>query len=130
VDAIAAVVRQMPIEARFAAWPTYNHPLLLNGRKVVMGYPGHLWTQGFDKYGETNELLTKFMQGAANWRDLARTLNVRYVFWGREEKANYSSSSRPWEKTTALAASGAWGAIYDLEKAALPGQTPPPAPTQ
>jgi hypothetical protein len=130
VDAIAAVVRQMPIEARFAAWPTYNHPLLLNGRKVVMGYPGHLWTQGFDKYGETNELLTKFMQGAANWRDLARTLNVRYVFWGREEKANYSSSSRPWEKTTALAASGAWGAIYDLEKAALPGQAPPPAATQ
>ena len=130
VDAIAAVVRQMPIEARFAAWPTYNHPLLLDGRKVVMGYPGHLWTQGFDKYGETNELLTKFMQGAANWRDLARTLNVRYVFWGREEKANYSSSSRPWEKTSALAASGAWGAIYDLEKAALPGQTPPPAPTQ
>jgi hypothetical protein len=130
VDAIAAVVRQMPIEARFAAWPTYNHPLLLNGRKVVMGYPGHLWTQGFDKYGETNELLTKFMQGAANWRDLARTLNVRYVFWGREEKANYSTSSRPWEKTTALAASGTWGAIYDLEKAALSGQTPPPATTQ
>jgi hypothetical protein len=126
VDAIGAAVREMPIEARFAAWPTYNHPLLLNGRKVVMGYPGHLWTQGFDDYGKTNEVLTKFMQGASNWRDLARTLNVRYVFWGREEKANYSSSSRPWEKTTALAASGTWGAIYDLEKAALPGQTAAP----
>ena len=130
VDAIAEAVRKMPIEARFAAWPTYNHPLLLNGRKVVMGYPGHLWTQGFDDYGKTNEVLTKFMQGAPNWRDLARTLNVRYVFWGREEKANYSSSSRPWEKTTALAASGTWGAIYDLEKAALPGQTAAPTTTQ
>ena len=125
VDAIAEAVRKMPIEARFAAWPTYNHPLLLNGRKVVMGYPGHLWTQGFDDYGKTNEVLTKFMQGAPNWRDLARTLNVRYVFWGREEKANYSSSSRPWEKTTALAASGTWGAIYDLEKPRSPGQATP-----
>ena len=130
LDAIGAAVRKMPIEARFAAWPTYNHPLLLNGRKVVMGYPGHLWTQGFDDYGKTNDLLIKFMQGAPNWRDLARTLNVRYVFWGREEKSNYASSSRPWEKTTALAASGTWGAIYDLEKAALPGQTPAPMTSQ
>ncbi len=82
-----------------------------------MGYPGHLWTQGFDEYGKTNELLTKLMQGAPNWRDLARTLQVRYIFWGREEKTNYGSSSRPWEKTTPPAASGTWGAIYDLEQA-------------
>jgi hypothetical protein len=121
-DAVGFAVRKMPLEARFAAWPTYNHPLLLNGRKVVMGYPGHLWTQGFEDYGKTNELLTKLMLGAPNWRDLARTLHVRYIFWGREEKTNYPSSPRPWEKTAALAASGTWGAIYDLESAR--SQTP------
>jgi hypothetical protein len=128
VDAVASAVRKMPLEARFAAWPTYNHPLLLDGRKVVMGYPGHLWTQGFDDYGKTNELLAKLMNGVANWRDLARTLHTRYVFWGREEKRNYPASQRPWEKTAALAASGTWGAIYDLEKPPLPGQSPPSAP--
>src|SRR6266513_2395402 len=117
VDAVGWAVRKMPLEARFAAWPTYNHPLLLDGRKVVMGYPGHLWTQGFDEYGKTNELLTKLMQGAPNWPDLARTLHVRYIFWGREEKTNYASSTHPWEKTATLAASGTWGAIYDLESA-------------
>jgi hypothetical protein len=122
VDAVGAAVRKMPLEARFAAYPTYNHPLLLDGRKVVMGYPGHLWTQGFDDYGKTNELLTRLMQGAPNWRDLARTLHVRYVFWGREEKTNYPSSARPWEKTAPLAASGTWGEIYDLESAR--SQTP------
>jgi hypothetical protein len=115
VDAVGWAVRKMPLEARFAAFPTYNHPLLLQGRKVVMGYPGHLWTQGFDDYGKTNEQLTKLMQGAPNWPDLARTLQVRYIFWGREEKTNYASSTRPWEKTATLAASGTWGAIYDLE---------------
>ena len=115
LDAVDFAVRKMPLEARFAAYPTYNHPLLLNGRKVVMGYPGHLWTQGFDEYGKTNELLTKLMQGAPNWRDLARTLRVRYIFWGREEKTNYASSARPWEKTATIAASGTWGTIYDLE---------------
>lgn len=130
IDAISAATRPMPIEARFAAWPTYNHPLLLSGRKVVMGYPGHLWTQGFDDYGKTNDTLSKLMQGAPNWRDIARILHVHYIFWGREEKANYAASSRPWEKTAALAASGAWGSIYDLEKPAAPNQTPPPSPGQ
>jgi len=130
VDAVANAVKKMPLEARFAAWPTYNHPLLLDGRKVVMGYPGHLWTQGFDQYGETNELLAKLMQGASNWRDLARTLHVRYIFWGREEKRNYAASARPWEKSAALAASGTWGEIYDLDKPPVPGQTPAPTATQ
>jgi hypothetical protein len=129
-DAVGFAVQKMPLEARFAAWPTYNHPLLLNGRKVVMGYPGHLWTQGFEDYGKTNELLTNLMQGAPNWRDLARTLHVRYIFWGREEKTNYGSSTRPWEKTAALTASGPWGGIYDLEKPAMPGQSPASPTTQ
>jgi len=129
VDAVHAAVEKMPLEARFAAFPTYNHPLLLNGRKVVMGYPGHLWTQGFEDYGKTQEILTKLMQGAPNWRDLARTLRARYLFWGREEKTNYAQSAKPWEKSAAVVASGTWGAIYDLEKPAVPGQAPPPATT-
>src|SRR5437763_170081 len=129
VDAVAAAVEKIPLEARFAAWPTFNHPLLLDGRKVVMGYPGHLWTQGFEDYGKTEDLLKKLMQGGANWRDLARTLQVRYIFWGRDEKKNYASSQRPWEKSAALTASGSWGAIYDLEKPPLPGQSPAPMTT-
>jgi hypothetical protein len=28
--------------------PTYNHPVLLTGRRSFMGYPGHLWTHGLD----------------------------------------------------------------------------------
>jgi hypothetical protein len=129
VDAVHAAVQKMPLEARFAAFPTYNHPLLLNGRKVVMGYPGHLWTQGFDDYGKTQEMLTKLMQGAPNWLDLARTLRARYLFWGREEKTNYAQSAKPWEKTAAVVATGTWGEIYDLEKPPVPGQAPPPATT-
>jgi hypothetical protein len=105
----------VPVEARFAAYPIYNHPLLLQGRKVVMGYPGHLWTQDFDYAGTENQL-RQLMEGAENWRETARGLRARYLFWGREEKSNYSTSARPWEKVTRLIASGDWGAIYDLEQ--------------
>jgi len=113
LDAIGTAVRPLPVEARFAAYPTYNHPLLLQGRKVVLGYPGHLWTEGFD-YNEPNRQLTALMRGAPNWREAAQALGVRYIFWGRDETTNYQGSSRPWETTARRIASGDWGAIYDL----------------
>lgn len=121
LDAIGSAVRKLPVEARFAAFPTYNHPLLLQGRKVVLGYPGHLWTQGFD-YSAIEKQLTSLMQGSPGWREQARQLRVRYLFWGREEKAHYATSTRPWEREARLIATGKWGAIYDLDApAGVPG---------
>ncbi|HEY2568634.1 MAG TPA: hypothetical protein VGI25_04885 [Candidatus Udaeobacter sp.] len=113
LDGIGAAVQPLPVEARFATWPTYNHPVLLQGRKVVLGYPGHLWTQGFD-YNNANNKLTALMRGAPNWREIAQSLGVRYIFWGRDETANYQGSTHPWETTAPRVASGDWGAIYDV----------------
>ena len=117
LDYAGAAIRPLPVEARFAAYPTFNSPVLLQGRKAVLGYPGHLWTEGFE-YGDVNNRLTALMNGAANWRDAAQALGVRYIFWGQDERTNYQSSSRPWEATSFLVASGDWGAIYDLATAA------------
>jgi len=111
---VGDAVHSLPVEARFAAYPTFNHPLLLQGRKLVLGYPGHLWSQGFADYTGVNNLLNQLMRGAENWRELARTLRVRYIFWGREETSNYAASKRPWEATATVVASGPWGTIYDL----------------
>jgi hypothetical protein len=119
LDEVGAAIQNVPVEARFATYPLYNHPLLLQGRKVVLGYPGHLWTQGFDYVGTENQL-RQLMEGAGNWRETARGLHARYLFWGREEKTNYPTSARPWEKTARLVASGDWGAIYDLERPPQP----------
>lgn len=119
LDRIGTALRPLPAEARFATYPTYNHPVLLQGCKVVLGYPGHLWTEGFD-YGKANDQLTALMNGAANWRDAAKALGVRYIFWGQDEKTNYQSSSRPWEANSFLVASGDWGAIYDLARESPP----------
>jgi hypothetical protein len=117
LEAVATVVRKVPIKERFAAFPTYNHPLLMNGRKVVLGYPGHLWTQGFD-YAPIEQQLQALMLGAPDWRERARALHARYLFWGREEKRAYASSSQPWHGKAAVVATGFWGTIYDLERTA------------
>lgn len=124
LDAVGVVVRKLPATARYAGFPTYNHPVLLHGRKMVMGYPGHLWTQGFN-YSEVENKLQALMKGAPNWKENARSLGVRYLFWGREEKLNYLTSTRPWERESAQVAAGDWGAIYDLES---PRSQPMPSP--
>ncbi|HEY1582515.1 MAG TPA: hypothetical protein VGF73_05410 [Chthoniobacterales bacterium] len=123
LNAVGAVVRPLPITERFACFPTYNHPLLLEGRKVVLGYPGHLWTQGFD-YAPVEQELRALMAGAPGWRERARALHTRYIFWGREEKRAYASSAQPWIGQAAVVATGVWGTIYDLERPA------PPVPRQ
>jgi hypothetical protein len=119
VDVIGEITKPLPVEARFAAYPTFNHPLLLQGRNVVLGYGGHLWTQGFDDYGAINERLTSLMMGEDNWLQTARDLKVRYIFWGREEAENYDRegnavSAKPWEQLLQPVARGDWGAIFDL----------------
>jgi len=119
VSGVAVAVRKIPVDARFAAFPTYNHPVLLQGRKAVLGYPGHLWTQGFD-YHEEEGKLGRLMRGEADWRQLAEQLKVRYIFWGREEQTNYPNSTKPWENVLLKVASGPWGAIYDLQQPAAP----------
>lgn len=124
LDAVGSALRQLPVEARFATFPVYNHPVLLQGRKVVLGYPGHVWTQGF-QYQEESAKLTALMQGAPDWKEKAIALRTQYLFWGREEKANYAQSKRPWEQESKLVATGDWGAIYDLESKREPA---PPLP--
>jgi hypothetical protein len=114
LDAIGGVLKKLPADARFAGWPTWGHPILLQGRKMVLGYPGHLWTQGFD-FGPTEAKLKELMLGGPNWKQLARDLHVRYLFWGRDEKANYGASKKPWEREATLVATDDWGSIYDLE---------------
>jgi len=118
LEPVSFAVRHLPPDSTFAGWPTYNHPLLLCGCKMVEGYAGHLLSHGID-YEARDEELSAMMMGSARWRAIAGQLNVRYLYWGSMEEENYQGSTQPW-KTLPVAAAGAWGTIYDLG-------SPPPA---
>jgi len=115
LDGTKNAVRARPIDEIFAGSPAYNHPLLLLGRKMVMGYPGHLWSHGYD-YQAREKKLGQLMMGDAKWREIAASLNVRYLFWGEKEEAEgdegYAGSRQPWKEREI--AEGEWGKIYDL----------------
>jgi hypothetical protein len=128
LDAVGVTVRKLPTDARYLGFPTFNHPVLLQGRMMVLGYPGHLWTQGFN-YSKEFDKLTSLMKGEPGWKAAAHSLRARYLFWGREEKIAYPVSRRPWEAESKLIAAGTWGAIYDLESrndSRLPRTAPSP----
>jgi hypothetical protein len=113
--AVSDATRPLPIEARFAAAPEYNHPLVFAGRKLAMGYDGHLYSQGID-YVPLARDQRALMLGLPDWRRAARRLGVRYVYWGSREEKRYPGSTRPWAQDNPPVASGDWGAIYDLAR--------------
>ena len=129
LDHVAAVVAVIPVAERFAGAPTYNHPLLLCGRKMALGYTGHVASHGL-AWEKPVAQVDALMMGAENWRELAAQLGCRYLFWGRCEQEAYPGSTEPWKESAALVALGDWGEIYDLQTARTPvnAAPEPPAP--
>lgn len=115
LDQLALPLRQIPITATFACLPTYNHPLLLSGRKVVAGYDGHLMSHGIDYIARFAEL-ESLLRGEPGWQARARQLGVDYLFWGDREQEKYGGPT-PWKETAPIVAQGPWGTIYDLRAA-------------
>jgi hypothetical protein len=113
LDGVAKAVAGIPFSERFVAAPAFNHPLLLNGRSLAMGYDGHVWSHGHDlptRRAQVRDILN----GEENWRAQAQLLGVRYVFWGAREEEAFPHSKRPWETEGRCVAQGEWGGIYDL----------------
>ncbi len=117
LDGTMHAVEHLPVTERFAGAPTYNHPLLLCGRKMAMGYVGHVSSHGLD-YGDVAAKLKDLMNGEPDWRTYAEDLHVRYIFWGANEEETYPNSGQPWKETARRVAFGDWGAIYDLKEPA------------
>lgn len=107
-------------EAVFAVYPTYNHPALVTGHRVVLGFPGHLWSHGLE-YRSEAALLDQVMAAGPGWEQLCPKLNIDYLFWGRFEQEHYPTSAHSWD-TYPVVAQGDWGKVYDLR--ALKKNTP------
>ena len=86
---------------------------------MTAGYTGHLWSHGYDWEATVADVKT-ILTGGNGWRELAKGLGARYLFWGAQEKEEYPDSTEPWRTTCRIVAAGDWGTIYDLESAPEP----------
>lgn len=112
-DDVRFMLRHMPVDARLACAPAYDHPALLLGQPVVMGHDGHLYSQGLD-YAETARKLDSLMSGREGWRDAARGLQTHYLFWGRKEKERWPDSKTPWVACAPAIVTTPSGVLYLL----------------
>jgi hypothetical protein len=113
LDELADSLRKVSPDARFVASPDYNHPLLLLGHELVLGYSGHVWSHGYSS-AEPLKKVNAVLNGDAGWRAAARALGARYIFWGWREREAYPDSLEPWRRESVVFASGPWGEIFDL----------------
>ncbi|MDD5351479.1 MAG: hypothetical protein PHQ12_14805, partial [Chthoniobacteraceae bacterium] len=116
LDQLEPEIAPLPATATFACLPTYNHPLLLLGRKAVAGYEGHLSSHGIP-YQARFAALESVLRGEPGWETRALTLGADYLFWGSRERAKYGEES-PWQTPAAagfpVVAEGPWGRVYAL----------------
>jgi hypothetical protein len=115
------LLRSLPPDARVACRPGYNHPVLLLGQPVVMGYDGHLFSQGLD-YAALQRDLDTLMSGGPAWRHAARRLQTQYLLWGPREAAQWKSSAQGWKECAVVVASTAKGGTLYLITPCLLGE--------
>jgi hypothetical protein len=79
--------------------PDHNEPVAdLAGRRLVVGYPGWLWTYGLDDWGAKNADAQTMLRGGESTPMLARLYGVRYVVIGPHElNPNVAANPAYWD---------------------------------
>lgn len=74
--------------------PTYRAPVFLAGRRSLLGYPGHIWSQGLDP-GTREADIARMYGGGPGAAELMRRYGVDYVMFGPEETAALAGGEPP-----------------------------------
>jgi hypothetical protein len=80
-----------PANTRLAVAPHVPHPAALLGFPVAVGYPGHLWSHGFDYQAAEQQLRRLFVEG----REAPELAAVTHVLIGPHEVAAYGPNLWP-----------------------------------
>jgi hypothetical protein len=100
-----AIARATPPGAVIAAWPVHDSPVLLSGRPGLLGYTGHIWSQGLDA-GSREQDLESFYAGRLSPPDLRARYGVEYAVFGPREMAPSLVNQDTWKDRPAVVAAG------------------------
>ena len=91
--------------------PTYNSEVYLAGRRSVIGYPGHTWSQGLDA-GTREEDVRAIYAGSPEAEALLSKYGVGYVLVGPREMEMRSAVDEAWLERFRLIAESASHRLY------------------
>jgi hypothetical protein len=76
--------------------PTYDHPVMLLGHKLFMGYPGHVWSHGYN-YTQREALVNRVYDGEGEAVASLPKDQVHWIYSGplekRREKLSFPSNN-------------------------------------
>jgi hypothetical protein len=108
------VAEVTPPHARLLHWPTHDAPTLLSGRPGVLGYPGHIWSQGLDA-GTREGDIAAFYAGAPGADDVLRRYGVDFVVVGPQERRHAVAGPRALLRFPLVAVVGPYR-LYDVRR--------------
>lgn len=91
--------------------PEHNHFAVLAGRKILLGYPGYLWTQGIN-YHQRQQDIHKIYAGNQN---LLKKYPINFVVIGPASKSAYKINQDYWQQNFSLVKSSSHYQIYKVE---------------
>ncbi|HYN86447.1 MAG TPA: hypothetical protein VER32_14450 [Pyrinomonadaceae bacterium] len=90
--AFAEMVRERtPPRSVILHAPTYNHPVLLTGRRGLVGYAGHLWSHGITGYAERETDAADIYRGGPEAEALLARRGIEYVVVGPLERGEMAA---------------------------------------
>lgn len=81
----AVLLKDKDVNEAVMVHPTYDHPVMLLGHKLFMGYPGHVWSHGYNYYPR-EQLLNRVYDGDAEAVNSLPKDQVRWIYSGPLEK--------------------------------------------
>lgn len=107
------LVKNILVQDRVLAAPVYNHPLHWTGQALVMGFDGHVWSQGLNTRLILQKMDSIFL-AQENWQQAAQDLGAKYLFWGQNEERRYSVLATQIQQLPVVARTSV-GVLYALD---------------
>ena len=85
--------------------PAYNSEVYLAGRRTIVGYLGHIWSQGLDS-GERNNDVEKVYAGSPESRAIVARYGIDYIVAGPHEQRLPAFNERALEEYPLVVARG------------------------
>jgi hypothetical protein len=105
-----------PPQAVFLAAYDHDSPIsTLGARRVVLGYPGWIWTYGISDWTGREQDVQAMLQGKPEAAALLRHYGVKYVVIGPQERtAPFSANDVYWQSNAVLVYSNAEYHVYKI----------------
>lgn len=111
----AEMIRQQtPPRALIINAPTFNHPVLLTGRRSLLGYPGHIWTHGLEFVPRQTDIRLIYA-GAPNAVELLARHGVEYAVVGPLERNMMPINQQFFERYTKVGEVGGYS-LYKITR--------------